>query len=79
MLNLENVDGFVRRLETREQVEDLYFDIFNYSEDEIERCTLDIESMRYFLVEFYTIHYPYVLVLRPNVYQIVEEDLEVVR
>lgn len=79
MLNLENVDGFVRHLETREQVEDLYFDIFDYTEDEIEKCTMDTEVMRYYLVNFYTVHYPYVLVLRPNVYQIIEADLEVVR
>ena len=77
MLNLEDLDGFVRHLETREQVEDLYFDIFDYNEEEIEQCKMTTEEMRYNLINFYTIHYPYVIVLRPNVYQIVDCDLKV--
>lgn len=82
MLNLENVNGFVVDLSTTESV---YRELDGVIHDVGERAEIisemSIPELREFILEYYLMTYydAYIMVKGLNVYQIVEEDLEVVR
>lgn len=76
MLNFDNLSGFVIDLSTNQSCDELLEDILCGDAKEFDRIIgLPLYNRREYLLQYFTETYDYVFCKKPNVYQIVEEDL----
>lgn len=80
MLDFERLNGFVVDMSTQETTLNELDAVIHSKEDRdslIEE--LSLEDLRYFILEYYLDTYKdaYIFMKAPNVFQVVEEDLEV--
>lgn len=80
MLDFEQLNGFVVDMSTQEKTLNELEAVIHSKEDRdslIEE--LSLEDLRYFILEYYLDTYSdaYIFMKAPNVFQVVEEDLEV--